>query len=102
MSVFLRAGLQFVFGAASEAEAQQKSAQLTLDGLASEIRCPLLLAHGAKDPLIPVEEAYRIQAAVTCPTDLFILPDGNHSCNNFVYRIEPAVTDWLADRLTAR
>lgn len=102
MSVFLRAGLQFVFGAANEAEAQEKSTQLTLTGLASEIRCPLFLAHGGKDTLIPVEEAYRIQAAVTCPTELFILPEGNHSCNNFVYRIEPAVADWLADQLTAR
>ncbi len=102
MSVFLRAGLQFIFGAASEVEAQAQSSELTLAGLADKIRCPLLLAHGAKDTLIPVEEVYRIQAGTTCPTELFILPEGNHSCNNFVYRIETAVTDWLADHLRTR
>jgi 2,6-dihydroxypseudooxynicotine hydrolase len=99
MSVFLRAGLQFIFGASDQAQAQACAKQLTLEGLAREIRCPLFLAHGAKDTLIPVEEAYRIQAAVTCPTELFILTEGNHSCNNLVYRIEPGIADWLADRL---
>lgn len=100
MSVFLRAGLQFIFGAANQTDAEMCAKQLTLKELAGEIRCPLFLAHGGKDTLIPVEEAYRIQAATTCSTELFILPEGNHSCNNFVYRIEPAITDWLADRLT--
>ncbi len=99
MSVFLRAGLQFIFGAANEMQAKEQSKNLTLEGLADKICCPLLLAHGGKDTLIPVEEAYRIQAATTCPSELFILPEGNHSCNNFVYRIETVVTDWFADRL---
>lgn len=101
MSVFLRAGLKHVFGVGSEAEARERAAQLTLEGFAGDIRCPLLIVHGAKDTLLPVEEAHRLKAAVRCPADLLIFPEGNHSCNNMPFQVEPAVADWLADRLVA-
>ncbi len=102
MSAFLRAGLKHIFGADTEAGARERASELTLEKLAGDILCPLLIVHGAKDTLIPVEEAHRLKAAVTCPAELLIYPEGNHSCNNIVYKVQPAVADWLADRLVKR
>jgi 2,6-dihydroxypseudooxynicotine hydrolase len=102
MSVFMRAGLQHIFGAASEAEARELARQLTLEGVAGDVRCPLLIIHGAKDTLLSLEEAQRLAAATTCPTELLVFPEGNHACNNIVYKVHPAAADWLADRLVNR
>jgi len=96
---FSRAGLQHLFGLESEAEAKALTSQLTLAGMAEHIRCPLLIVHGAKDTLVPLADAERLATATTCPTQLLVFPDGNHSCNNIVYKVRPAVSDWLGDRL---
>jgi alpha-beta hydrolase superfamily lysophospholipase len=100
-SVFMRAGLEHIFGAAGEAEARALAKQFTLKDVAGDIRCPLLIIHGAKDTLLSLEEAHRLEAATTCPTELLVFPEGNHSCNNIVYKVQPAATDWLADRLVS-
>ncbi|MFQ5420823.1 MAG: alpha/beta hydrolase family protein [Anaerolineae bacterium] len=102
MSVFMRAGLQHIFGAVSEAEARDLARRLTLEGVAADIRCPLLIIHGAKDTLLSLEEAQRLEAATTCPSELLVFPEGNHSCNNIVYKVHPAAADWLADRLVCK
>lgn len=99
LSIFVRTGLQHMFGVASEAEAQELAQQLSLEDVAADIRCPILIAHGAKDTLIPLEDAQRLAQATTCPTELSIYPDGNHVMNNFVYKIRPQAADWLYDRL---
>jgi 2,6-dihydroxypseudooxynicotine hydrolase len=99
MSGFMHAGLKHLFGKASEAEVRELAERLTLDGVASHIRCPLLIIHGAKDTLLPLEQAHRLKAATTCPTELLVYPEGNHSCQNIVYKVRPAAVDWLADRL---
>lgn len=97
MSVFVRAGLQHIFGASSVEETKQKARELTLEGVAGDIRCPLLVVHGAQDTLIPLSEAQRLVDATTCPTDLLVYEDGNHSCNNIVYQVHADVADWLAE-----
>lgn len=99
MSTFMRAGLQHMFGVKTEAEARGLAGKLTLEDAAAQIRCPLLIMHGAKDTLIPLEEAHRLAGAATCPTELVIYEEGNHSMNNFVYKMRSHVADWLADRL---
>jgi hypothetical protein len=52
--------------------------------------------------LIPLSEAERMAAAVTCPVELLVYPEGNHSCNNIPYKVQPAVVDWLMERLRGR
>jgi 2,6-dihydroxypseudooxynicotine hydrolase len=102
MSVFMRAGLQHIFDAASEAEAAALAQQLSLADVADKIRCPILIIHGAKDTLIPATDAQRLAEATTCPTELVIYEEGNHSMNNFVYKMRPQVVDWLADRFVSK
>ena len=99
MSVFARNGLQHLFGTDTEAETRELAARLTLEDVAAHIRCPILIMHGTKDTLIPAEDAHRLANAVTCPTEVVIYEGGNHVMNNFVYKMRPQATDWLADRL---
>lgn len=41
------------------------------------VDCPILIVHGAKDPLIPLEHAERLQAAAL-NAQLWIVPDAGH------------------------
>jgi len=100
MRMFSRAGLQHLFDLKDKEEVREVARQLTLEGIAGNIQCPLLIVHGEKDTIIPVEAAYKLAAATTCPTELLIFPDGNHSCNNIVYKVRPSVSDWLGKELT--
>ena len=61
---------------------------------------PVLVVHGEKDPIVPVENARKIAAAQP-DADVWLYPDGNHSCNNLHTIVRPAISDWLADRLGA-
>jgi dipeptidyl aminopeptidase/acylaminoacyl peptidase len=74
--------------------------QSTLEGIASRIRCPLLIIHGTKD-FVPLENAHRLHAAASGPKELVILEGGNHVCNNMPYRYRPLVGDFLASHLSA-
>ncbi len=99
MSVFMRAGLQHIFGADNEEEARTYARQLSLEGVAGNIQCPLLIVHGGKDTLLPLEQAHRLADATDCPTELLIYPEGNHAGNNIVYKVHADLADWLAKRL---
>lgn len=99
MRRFSRAGLKHLFGLSSDAEAKEIAQQMTLEGVADKIRCPLLVIHGTRDTIVPPENAHALAAATTCPTELLIFPEGNHSCNNIVYKVHAAAGDWLADQL---
>ena len=64
------------------------------------LRVPVLVVHGEKDPIVPVANARRIAAAQP-DADVWLYPDGNHSCNNLHTIVRPAISDWLAERLGA-
>lgn len=88
-------------GARSDDEARHVAAQVSLDGVAERIRCPLLIVHGELDSIIPVGDAHRIVEAATACADrqLLLYPDGNHVCENRATLYRPLVADWVADRL---
>ena len=79
-------------------EARQKASLLDLTGVAEQIRQPLIVVHGALDPLIPVEHARRI-AAEAADATLIEIEDGVHGVNNVSYKFAPRVNDWLAEKL---
>jgi len=81
-----------------QASAWEYGRQLTLEGSAQHIRCPLLIVFGAKDRLIPAAEAKRL-AAETSGT-LLLLPDGNHGCANVAAQHRNKTADWMAAALT--
>jgi len=73
----------------------------TLQGLASKIRCPLLVVHGTND-FVPVEQAKRIYDEASGVKEWLLLEGGNHVCNNMPFRYRPAICDFLAKHLDAR
>jgi 2,6-dihydroxypseudooxynicotine hydrolase len=70
----------------------------TLEGLASKIRCPLLVVHGTKD-FVPIEQAKRIYDEASGPKEWVLLEGANHVCNNMPFRYRPLVGDFLAKHL---
>lgn len=63
---------------AEQASGLRASDVRPIDDLAAIAPRPLLLVHGALDDLMPVANAYALQAASPGPVELYILPDAGH------------------------
>jgi predicted amidohydrolase/dienelactone hydrolase len=85
-------------GAGSPAEARERAAALTLEDAAASITCPLLVAHGGRDRLIPPHHAERL-AREAPGAELMLDPDGSHGLTNHAFESRSAMADWLAARL---
>lgn len=88
-------------GAADEADARRRAAELNLEGVAQRITIPLLVVHGKADPLIPWDHGRRLAEAASGPTEFVLVEGGNHGVNNLSYRWVPKAQDWVADHLGA-
>jgi dipeptidyl aminopeptidase/acylaminoacyl peptidase len=85
-------------GAASEGQARERAALLTLEGVAGAIEQPCLIVTGKRDRVIPWEQTKRIADAA--PRSEWVLyEEGTHVCNNIPFKYRPLVADWLRDRL---
>jgi 2,6-dihydroxypseudooxynicotine hydrolase len=85
-------------GAGSEAEAKKRAGALTLEHAAGLIRCPLLVAHGGQDRLVPPYHAERL-AREAPAAELMLDPDGTHGLTNHAFESRSAMADWLAEHL---
>ena len=94
-----RTTFQHRSGAASPAEARERAAALTLEDAAARITCPLLVAHGGRDRLIPAYHAERL-AREAPGAELLMDPDGSHGLTNHAFESRAAMADWLAGHLT--
>jgi 2,6-dihydroxypseudooxynicotine hydrolase len=81
------------------AEAESVARQLTLEGKAQDIRCPLLIVFGGEDRLVPPSEGERLARASGGPVEFVTYPDGNHVCFNISYKFRPLTADWMAEQL---
>ena len=81
---------------ATQAEARQKAAALTLREAAGRITCPLFIVAGRQDRLVPAAHAERLAKAVAGPVELLMVEDGGHNANNRPYRYRSRSADWLA------
>jgi len=78
------------------------AAQLTLEGRAEKIRCPLLAVMGKLDRLIPWQDAARLVEEASGPSELLLLEQGNHGCANLAPFHRYRTADWVAEQLGAR
>jgi predicted amidohydrolase/dienelactone hydrolase len=85
-------------GAGSTAEARERAGALTLEHAAANITCPLLVAHGGRDRLVPPYHAERL-AREAPGAELMIDPDGSHGLTNHAFESRSAMADWLAEHL---
>ena len=93
-----RTTFQHRSGAGSPAEARERAAALTLEDAAARITCPLLVAHGGQDRLVPPYHAERL-AREAPGAELLMYPDGSHGVTNHAFESRAAMADWLAARL---
>jgi 2,6-dihydroxypseudooxynicotine hydrolase len=63
------------------------------------IRMPLLVVHGEKDNLIAPSDPYRTYEQASGPKRWVCYPEGNHVCNNIIYKYRPLVADFMAENL---
>ena len=99
LPVQTRTTFQHRSGAASPGEARERAAALTLADAAARIACPLLVAHGGQDRLIPPYHAERL-AREAPQAELLMMPDGSHGLTNHAFESRATMADWLAARLT--
>jgi 2,6-dihydroxypseudooxynicotine hydrolase len=93
-----RATFQRRSGSATETEARQKLAALTLEHAAARITRPLLVAAGGRDRLVPTYHAERL-AREAPGAELFLIPDGSHGLTNHAFESRATMADWLAAHL---
>jgi pimeloyl-ACP methyl ester carboxylesterase len=82
-------------------EAYALARQITLEGKAERITCPLLVVFGAGDRLVPPSEGERLVKAASGPSRLVVYEEGNHVCFNISYKFRPLTGDWMAEQLQA-
>jgi pimeloyl-ACP methyl ester carboxylesterase len=87
---------------ADDAEAKLNAAALSLRGVAEKIECPLFIVGAGLDRLCPPEDAQRLISEARGPTELLIVPDGNHVAHNRAYCYRPQTADWMAKQLGVR
>lgn len=97
---FHRPRWMHIWGAPTLDDLREKTRGATLDGIAQRISAPLLVVHGAQDNLIPPAEAYRTYEEARGPKWWVCYPEGNHVCNNIIYKYRPLVADFMVEHLS--
>ncbi len=97
--------LMWVFGKNTVEEAAAVAKQLTLEGVAEKITCPLLIVHGENDRQIPLWHAEKtIERAVNSPRrklKVFTLAEGGaeHCMADNSSMAVDYMADWVAEML---
>lgn len=99
-----RRGFVYVTGIEDEEAAlEHLRTSVDLGPVASQVKCPTLLTHGAHDVIFAIEQVDKYREGFT-GTDLEIQlePDGDHCCHNMGQIIRPRMADWMANKLGAQ
>lgn len=89
-----------VLSGVSDAEMEEIFPKMSLEGLAENIECPLLVQHGEADPLFLVEDAKKIYDEAKSKDKTFIsYPGAWHCCAGEMSKAGRVQIDWLKDHL---
>lgn len=94
-----RAAFRVRSGSEDDEQARQRALELSLDGRAAQITCPLLVVAGKRDRIIPWKDAVRLVDEAGGPAQLLMLEEGNHGCMNVAPLHRPKSADWMATQL---
>ena len=98
----LQQQLQWLLGAADDADARQKLAAFSLDGYAQQISVPVYVLHGTDDVIMDLAGARKFVAELTTDDVTFEVYDGAgslHCSYDYAAYAVSALTDWFADKL---
>jgi dienelactone hydrolase len=84
----------------SPEEALARASELSLAGLAGQVKAPLLIVAGRRDRIFPWQDAVRLHDEAGDTAELLLLEDGNHGCANVPYKHRPYSADWMARQLS--
>jgi dipeptidyl aminopeptidase/acylaminoacyl peptidase len=98
----LQKQLQWLSGSRDDAEARQKLAEFTLDGVAEKISVPVYVMHGTRDVIMDLKGAQRFVDALTVKDvtfDVFDAAGSLHCSYDHLAYAVARMTDWFLDRL---
>jgi len=96
-----RRAFQVRSGSSTMEEAALRARDLTLEGVSGNITEPLLVIMGARDRLFPPTDGQRLANETVGPSEVWMLPEGNHGCANVINHHRSQSADWLARYLNA-
>lgn len=80
----------------------QEARKYSLDGIVEKIKCPLLIVHGAADPMTPAWNAERTYEQAKCEKTLKMFklgePGAGHCTHDAPSIVFPMIYDWLYDK----
>lgn len=81
----------------------EKSKGYSLDGVIDKVTCPLLIIHGAADPMTPAWNAQKMYENAKCEKTLKLFklgePGAGHCTHDAPSIVFPLIYDWLYDKL---
>lgn len=98
----LQQQLQWLSGSKDDAEAREKLAKFTLDGIADKIKVPVYVMHGTRDIIMDIKGAEQFIAALTVEdvtTDIYDGAGSLHCSYDYAAVAVARLTDWFAERL---
>lgn len=98
----LQEQLQWLSGSKDDAEAREKLAKFTLDGVAEKLKIPVYVMHGTDDLIMDINGARRFIDALTTDDVTVNIYDGAGSlhCSYDYFAVATAgLADWFVNRL---
>jgi 2,6-dihydroxypseudooxynicotine hydrolase len=89
----------FVSGSKTPADARKFFECINLDGHAEKITCPMLVVHGGRDVITPMENATRLMEEAKGEIEKLIWEDSMHCCHDRSHIVRPRIADFMARRL---
>lgn len=90
--------VQHIVGADNMADARERLKNFTLEGVAEKIQCPTYILHGEDDRQNFVENAYKVNDALTCEHVMEIVPkdeSGSAHCSVDDFTKTFNMYDWI-------
>jgi dipeptidyl aminopeptidase/acylaminoacyl peptidase len=63
-----------------------------------KIKCPTLIIHGKKDPLVPYQLIEDMYAKLDCDKTLKVYDDGDHCCTQYASEVRNIASDWMVTK----
>jgi dipeptidyl aminopeptidase/acylaminoacyl peptidase len=98
----LQEQLQWLSGSKDDAEAREKLAAFTLDGVADKLQIPVYVMHGTRDIIMDIEGAHRFIEALTTDDVTVDIYDGAGSlhCSYDYFTVATSrLADWFTHRI---
>jgi dienelactone hydrolase len=100
LPAFYKQLFSYAVDAGDDIDLESRIARITMQGMAEKIQCPLLIIHGERDGIVPVEMARRLAREVGGDVELVVVEGEDHACTGILdTKILPRFGDWMKDRL---